>query len=155
MEPYSNGCFGYQMAISSCRHPLVRLSTVHPSVTVDPENRQDNFWMTKFLSSWWRGGTISLRTGGQGHPTPSLTQPYPQLPSCIHDTNCSIINAHFFCVFDSSMMDHRKDQLMDQRTDKASYRVLFPQLKTFDLAVFKKIPELTILHTESCKVSKL
>ena len=73
MEPYSNGCFGYQMAISSCRHPLVRLSTVHPSVTVDPENRQDNFWMTKFLSSWWRGGTISLRTGGRGHPTPILT----------------------------------------------------------------------------------
>ena len=33
-----------------------------------------------------------VQTGGQEHPTPSLTQPHPQPPSHTLNTNCSIIN---------------------------------------------------------------
>ena len=72
----------------------------------------------------WRGVTISLRTGGQGHPTPSL---FPTtFLTHTNNSNCSIINTRFSCF------QLERDGLTDRRTDIASYRVACPQLTMND-----------------------
>ena len=60
----------------------------------------------RFYENKWRGVTISLRTGGQGHPTPIHT------PTHLQHSNI-----------------HKK-YWKDGRTDKASYRVARLQLKS-------------------------
>ena len=55
----------------------------------------------------WRGVTVSLQMGGQGHPTPIHTP----TPSHKHLD-------HF-----STQMDRRTNRPMDGLTDKASHRV--------------------------------
>ena len=85
--------------------------------------QKDNEWKSK-----WRGVTISLRTGGQGHqPHPNHTPNPPPTHSHTNNTNWSIINTRFSRF--QLERDLRTDGPTDGRTDKASYRVACPQLK--------------------------
>ena len=77
----------------------------------------------KSKNNKWRGVTISLRTGGQGHPTPIHTPTHPQ-HSNIHKKYRKRLFSHF------STCALRTDGPTDQRMDKASYRVACPQLKS-------------------------
>ena len=75
--------------------------------------------MRDWFGNKWRGVTISLLTGGQGHPTPSFT---PTPPPNTHNNHCSIINARFL------RFQLERDRPTDQRMDKGSYRGASPQL---------------------------
>ena len=93
----------------------------------------------------WRGVTISLRTGGQGRPTPIHT-PNPRTHLNIQKKYLKRSFLHFFVRslptdWPTRWTDGRTDRRMDGRTDgwmdgrtdrwagKASYRVACLQLK--------------------------
>ena len=74
----------------------------------------------------WRGVTTSLRTGGQGQPTPIHTQRSTQPPfQHRHIHIHKKLLKHSFSHFST-----HADGPMDRRTDKASYRVACPQLNS-------------------------
>ena len=75
----------------------------------------------------WRGVTILMWTGGQGHPTPNHTQTHPQ-----HSNICKKYQKCEFSQFSTRWprTNGPTDGRTDGPTDKASYRVACPQLKT-------------------------
>ena len=77
----------------------------------------------------WRRVTISLRTGGQGQPTPIHTQGPFQLVATQTNTR-KASKTLVFPLFDlCSRTNGPTDRWTDGRTDKATYRVACPQLK--------------------------
>ena len=64
-------------------------------------------------------GAANLQPHPRPHPTPFPTQTHTRRAS----------KTLVFPLFDSIITDRRTDEPMDQRTDKASYRVACPQLK--------------------------
>ena len=83
----------------------------------------------------WRGVTTSLRTGGQGHPTPIHTQRLTQPPFQHRHIHKKLLKRSFshFLTRAQDRTDRPTDQWSngptDQHTDKGSYRVACPQLK--------------------------
>ena len=71
----------------------------------------------------WRGVTILLQMGGQGHPTPIHTR------TLTHKHTQKVFKMRIFPLSDSIIMDQWTDWRMDGPTDKASYWVACPQLK--------------------------
>ena len=85
--------------------------------------------------SKWRGVTLSLWTGGEGHPTPFNTPTHPQ-HSNIQKDCWKRSFSHF-----STRSPWQMDQQMDQQTDKASYRVACPQVKTCFSGICQKVED--------------
>ena len=86
-----------------------------------------NGW--KFNLNKWRRVTISLRMGGQGHPTPCLTPPQSLTPlphTHIHSITTAAAKMHVFRVFNSSVAD----RWTNGRTKPL--RVACPQLKIWN-----------------------
>ena len=95
------------------------------------------FWLSHQTLRWdgyynkWRGVTISLRTGGQGHPTPIHT-PNPTPYTNIHKKYPKRSFFHF-----STRSPLWTNGPTDGRMDKASYRDAWTYLKT----IFDRPPE--------------
>ena len=72
----------------------------------------------------WRGVTISLQMGGQGHPIPNHT-PTPTPHTCIHEKYPKRSFFHF-----SAQSPLRTNGWTDGRTDGRTDKASCPQLKT-------------------------
>ena len=94
----------------------------------------------KYCQNKWRWVTISLRTGGQGHPTPSLTPTTP--PNTLTHKQYQLQHQKYaFFAFSTRTWqlerDGRTNGPTNGRTDKASYRVAWPQLKNEKMKQWK------------------
>ena len=73
------------------------------------------------VADGWAGASNPQPHANLTHSCHPLTHPYT------HNNNCSIINTRFSRF--KLKRDGPTDGPMDRRTDKASYRVAYPQLK--------------------------
>ena len=122
--------FGPKSVTSSMTSPYPRSLFLHFFSTEAAASTR----MYRLIGNKWRGVTISLRTGGQGHPTPIHTQIHPQ-HSNIQKKYRKRSFSHFSTRWPPT--DGPTDQRTDGRTDKASYRVACPQLKTTTRSLFQ------------------